>query len=114
MELNRIRKLCTRYRLLLLFLLPLTGCTSIYVDSMTQEIPVAEYRKLATVHPVQLLFEFQTNGVVNSVATDALKASVAEQVSSSGLFSEVTEDPVPGGALLGITVNNVAVTEDAF
>jgi hypothetical protein len=114
MGLNRIGNLCAGYRMLLFFLLPITGCTSVYVDSMTQEIPVSEYRRLATVHPVQLLFEFQTNGVVNAVATGALKESVAEQVSASGLFSEVTEEPVPGGALLGITVNNVAVTDDAF
>jgi hypothetical protein len=38
---------------------------------------------------------------VISSATDFLKKNVIEQINSSGLFSEVSERPVPGGALLG-------------
>jgi hypothetical protein len=114
MKLNRVFNLRKWYWLLLFITLPLTGCTSFYVDGMTKEIPVSQYPQLADIHPVQLLFEFKTNGVTNAVATGALKGRVIEQVSSSGLFSEVTEEQVPGGALLGIAIDNVAVSEDAF
>lgn len=114
MNFYRVCYLQVKYCLLCLIFLLQAGCANFYVDSMTKEIPVSQYRKLTTIHPVQVLFEFQTNGVVNSVATNVLKESVLEQVDASGLFSEVSENPVSGGALLGITVNNIAVTEDAF
>jgi hypothetical protein len=103
-----------RYGLLLIMLAALTGCSSFYVDGMTKEIPASQYRRLEPVHPVQVLFEFQTNGVTNAAATDFLKKSVIEQVNTSGLFSSASEEPVTGGALLGITMNNVAVTDEAF
>lgn len=102
------------HNLLPLILIGLTGCSSFYVDDMTKEIPSSDFQRRDTIHPVQLLFEFQTNGVTNAVATDYLKMSVMEQVSSSGLFTAVTEEPVVGGALLGITLNNVAVVDEAF
>jgi hypothetical protein len=92
----------------------LTGCSSFYVDSTTQEVPVSQYRHVEPLHPVQVLFEFQTKGVTNAVATNLLKKSVLEQVDSSGLFSEVSEEPVADGALLGITLNNVPVDDDVF
>ena len=100
--------------LLTLSVLALQGCSSFYVDGTTKEIPISQYRHAEPIHPVQLLFEFQTKGVTNAVATDFLKKSVIEQVDSSGLFSMVSEEPVAGGALLGITLNNVPVDDDAF
>lgn len=92
----------------------LTGCASVYVDTATKEVAASEFNKPASLKPVQLLFEFQTKGAVNTRATDFLKAQVAEQVKSSGLFSEVKEQAVPGGALLNITLNNVPMSDDAF
>ncbi|MCU7937586.1 MAG: hypothetical protein KZQ99_22475 [Candidatus Thiodiazotropha sp. (ex Dulcina madagascariensis)] len=103
-----------RHGLLLFMLAALTGCSSFYVDGMAKEIPVSQYQRIEPIHPVQVLFEFQTNGVTNAVATSALKMSVIEQIQASGLFSTVSEDPAPGGALLGITLNNVAVMDEAF
>lgn len=103
-----------KYGLLLIMFAALTGCSSFYVDGMTKEIPTSQYRHLEPAHPVQVLFEFQTNGVTNATATDFLKKSVIEQINTSGLFSAASEEPVTGGALLGITMNNVAVTDDAF
>ena len=92
----------------------LTGCASVYVDTATKEIAASEFRKPGSPKPVQLLFEFQTKGAVNTRATAFLKAQVAEQVQASGLFSEVKDQAVPGGALLNITLNNVPMSDDAF
>lgn len=99
---------------LLFALVAMTGCSSMYVDGTTKEVAASTYKRVEPVHPVQLLFEFQTRGVPNSRATALLKARVIEQVKTSGLFSNVTEEPVPDGALLGITLNNVPLTDDAF
>jgi hypothetical protein len=52
--------------------------------------------------------------VSNAAATDLLKKSVIDQINTSGLFSSASDEPVTGDALLGITINNVAVEDDAF
>jgi hypothetical protein len=62
---------------------------------------------------VQLLWEFQTKGVANARATEALKARVREQIVASGLFGNVSDAPNTGGALLSVTVNNVPLSDDA-
>lgn len=92
----------------------LSGCATHYLDNNTREVPVAEYKKPAIAKPVQLLFEFQTKGALNTRATDFLKARVEQQVKESGLFSEVANSAVAGGALLSITLNNVPVDDSAF
>ncbi|WP_260293719.1 hypothetical protein [Sedimenticola hydrogenitrophicus] len=92
----------------------LSGCANMYVDNGTREISTDQYAKPEPLRPVQALFEFQTKGVLNARATDLLKVKVLDQVKSSGLFSDVSEEPVTGGALLSITLNNVPVTDDAF
>ena len=94
--------------------LALTGCGSFYVDTATKEIPVAQYRKPAEPKPVQLMFEFQTKGALNTRATDLLKAQISEQVKTSGLFSDVQDKAVPNGAMLSIVLNNVPVDDNAF
>jgi hypothetical protein len=103
-----------RRAVLLLAAAALTGCASFYVDSATKEVPAAQYRRVEPVHPVQVLFEFQTKGVSNARATAHVKARAIEQVKASGLFSAVSEEPAAGGALLGITLNNVPLSDDAF
>lgn len=108
--LHSLRIVCAALAMLFLT----TGCASVYIDSTTREIPAQEFKKPANPAPVQMLFEFQTKGALNTRATELLKAQVFEQVKTSGLFSSVSESPVEGGALLGITVNNVPVTDDAF
>lgn len=62
---------------------------------------------------VQLIWEFQAKGVVNARATEPLKARVRDQIVASGLFSNVSELPVAGGALFSATVNNVPLSDDA-
>jgi len=101
-------------QVLLLATLALSGCATHYVDSNTKEVPVADYKKPVNAKPVQLLFEFQTRGAINTRATDFLKAQVSDQVKTSGLFSAVDDKPVAGGALLSVTLNNVPLTDDLF
>lgn len=92
----------------------LSGCANMYVDGTTKEISSSQFKQPDPLHPAQVLFEFQTKGITNVRATDFLKAKVIDQIKSSGLFSEVSEGPVAGGALLSITLNNIPVTDDAF
>jgi hypothetical protein len=98
----------------LLGLLTLTGCASFYVDTATKDVYADAYRKPASPRPVQVVFEFQTKGVANARATQYLAPQVMEQIRGSGLFSELKETPVEGGALLSIVLNNVPLTDDAF
>jgi hypothetical protein len=92
----------------------LTGCASFYVDGTTKEVPSAQFKKVVEPKPVQVLFEFQTKGVVNARATDHLKAQVVEQIKTSGLFASVDDKPVASGAVLNVTLNNVPLSDDAF
>jgi hypothetical protein len=64
--------------LFLLILAALTGCSSVYIDGTTKEIPSSQYRHTEPLHPVQVLFEFQTKGVSNTTATNFLKENVIE------------------------------------
>ena len=104
----------TRFCALLLSAILLSGCANMYLDNATREVSVSQFKKPEPARPVQTLFEFQTKGVANARVTSFLKSQVMEQIKSSGLFSEVSEGPVRGGAMLSITLNNVPVTDDAF
>lgn len=103
-----------RYGVMLASVAVLAGCANMYVDGATREVSVAQFRKPDPVHPVQVMFEFQTKGTANARATEFLKVQVVDQVKESGLFSEIAEGPVAGGALLSITLNNVPLNDDAF
>jgi hypothetical protein len=91
-----------------------SGCATHYVDGATKEVLAAQFKKPAEPGPVQLIFEFQTRGTLNARVTDLLKTQVREQVSGSGLFANVDDKPVAGGALLSVTLNNVPLSDDAF
>jgi len=91
-----------------------TGCASMYVDKGLKDVAPAEFMKPPEPKPVQLLFNFQTKGSANQRATKFLAEEVTRSVTSSGLFSTVSTDPVSGGALLSITLNNIPITDNAF
>lgn len=90
----------------------LTGCASQYVDTATKEIPVAQFKKPAQPKPVQLSFQFQSDGAPNGRATDFLKEAVSTQIKESGLFV-IDSSAASGGALLNVVLNNVPITKDA-
>lgn len=114
MRISGVWVMWVRRAVFLLAVAALTGCANMYVDGNTKEVSTSEFKKPDPMHPVQMLFEFQTKGIANANATSFLKARVIEQVKASGLFSSVTESPVDGGALLSVTLNNVLLTDDAF
>lgn len=91
----------------------LGGCASVYVDTATKEVPIAQMKKVAAPKPVQLVFEFQTKGAPNPQATAFLKDEVSKEVQETGLFSSISSDPAPNVGLLNITLNNVPVTKNA-
>lgn len=90
----------------------ITGCASHYVDTALKDVPANRTAQVKAPRPVQLLFEFQTKGATNSRATDNLKKRATELVTNSKLFSVVSPEPVAGGSVLSIVVNNIPLTSD--
>jgi hypothetical protein len=88
------------------------GCATLYVDNTLGDTPASAYHRPATPKPVQVLFVFKTKDTDNARATAALRKDVMDTVQESGLFSAIGPDPVVGGALLSITVNNVPITSE--
>jgi hypothetical protein len=90
-------------------MLSLAGCLSpsFYVDPALGEVNPADRVTVNDKRPVQLIFEFQTNGTANAKAQKLLAKQITDQVSGSGLFSQVSTTPAASGALLSITINNV-------
>ena len=86
------------------------GCATSYLDNTLGDTPKSAYHRLDSPKPVQVLFVFKTKGTDNVRATTLLRKDVMNTVQDSGLFSAIGPDPVPGGALLSITVDNVPIT----
>jgi len=89
--------------------LMVSGCISprLFVDPTLGDVPAAQRVAPAEPRPVQLIFEFRTHGAANARATNLLREQITETVRASGVFSEVSSDPVAGAALLSITVDNI-------
>lgn len=83
-----------------------------YVDNKLPDLAPEARVVVAEPKPVQFVFQFQSKGVPNAQATKYLKEQVTKLVTDSGVFSQVSETPVAGGAVLSITINNVP-SEDA-
>lgn len=92
----------------------LSGCIAprMFVDPALGDVPASERVAAADPRPVQFVFEFRTKGAANARATNQLRAQITETVRASGLFSEVSNAPVPNGAMLAVTIDNVP-QEDA-
>jgi len=93
-----------------LAMLGMSGCLSMtsYVDPNLKDVAAQERVQVTDKRPVQFIFAFQTNGATNSNATSQFSAKATEYVKASGLFSEVSTSPVSNGAVLSLTINNVA------
>ena len=87
--------------------LPPPAMAGSYLDAGTPDLKPEERIKLKQPKPVQLLFQFQSNGDSNARATDIFKTYVAQAVQNSELFSVVTDGPADGGAVLSVTINNI-------
>lgn len=92
------------------------GCVTVYVDNALGDTPASAYHRPAAPQPVQVLFVFKTKGTDNVRATTQVRKDVMDTIRESGLFSAIGPDPVPSGALLSVTVDNVPITsqEDAI
>jgi hypothetical protein len=78
-----------------------------YVDNALGEVKPEEKVRPAQPRPVQVLFEFQRNGVPNAGATKQIKPWMLAAIKASGAFTDVVETPVPDGAVLSIRMNIV-------
>lgn len=99
---------------LLLLAMVTSGCATMYVDNGLKTVSKSDFMAPPAPKPVQLLFTFQTKGAANARATKQLSEQVTKTVMDSGLFSSVSTEPVTGGAMLSVRINNVPITEDAF
>ena len=83
-----------------------------YVDNKLGEVKPEE--KVSPVHPkpVQLLFEFQRDGMPNPKATKLTNAWALDNLKATGAFSEVTLMPAADGAVLSVKFNNVIKKEE--
>jgi hypothetical protein len=95
-------------------LLALTGCATQYLDGAVKDVAAAEFARPAEPKAVQVVFEFQTNGTPNARATELVKPMVMDSIKSTALFSDAQDQPVAGGAVLSLKINNVALMDDAF
>ena len=78
-----------------------------YVSNQLGWVKAEDKLHIATPQPVQLVIDFQTDGVSNAKAIKEVKPIITKYVQQTGLFSSVSETPVPNGALLTVRFNNI-------
>ena len=78
-----------------------------YVDTKLGDVPARQRVAIAAPKPVQLVFEFQTDGVRNEKATKFAKPIALKSLGEMKYFSAVSETPIEGGALLTVRFNNI-------
>lgn len=86
------------------------GAARYYVDSALG--PVAQRAVLSQPGPVQVLVEFQTNGVRNEKATKDAKKLVMAELPKLPYLSQLSDKPVASGALLTVKINNIFSPEE--
>jgi hypothetical protein len=80
-----------------------------YVDPTLPVITNAQLPKVQQPMPATVLFEFRTKGNNNARATGALSGRVMAAVAQSGMFGQLSSTVTdPNGALLKVTIDNVA------
>lgn len=86
----------------------LSGCfaQSFYLDSTLGDLNPEQKNKVHDPQPVQLMFEFQSKGIVNARGTESLKEYVTNVVHESGFFAAITTDPIPSGAVLRVVIDD--------
>ena len=88
-----------------------------YVGSELGDVKPEAKVAIANPQPVQVIYQFETKGAPNKPGTKQTKDEVIATVKASGLFSEVSEEPTPNGAILSIVIDDVppdgALTEAA-
>ncbi len=92
-----------------------SGCLSTkhYVDPTLPKIAIADLQQPAAKQPVQLVFEFQTNGTTNAKATEYVRPIVLDAMKKSNLFSDVLVAPATADRKLFVIINNLSNMDDA-
>jgi hypothetical protein len=93
----------------------LTGCLSTkhYIDPTLPKVDIATLKQPASPQPVQVFFEFQTNGTTNTKATEYVRPIVLDTIKKSKLFSDVVVAPATAPRKLFITINNLGNLDEA-
>lgn len=93
----------------------LSGCLTMksYVDPALPMVGKADVEAPAAPQPVQLAFEFRTNGKANAAATSQIRPRMVTVASEAGLFSTILNEPAAGGGVLTLVIDNVAQTDNA-
>ncbi len=91
----------------------LGGCVSqsYFVDGNLKDASLMQVERLDRPRPAQLLFSFKLRGMVDTRTSEILEGDVTRVVASSGLFAAVDSRPVPGGAILNVTIEGLPDTE---
>jgi len=83
------------------------NAAKLYVDNKLGEVSAAQRLATASPRPVQVVFEFQTDGVRNEKATKFAKPLALKALGAMSYFSSISEAPVEGGSLLTVRINNI-------
>lgn len=78
-----------------------------YVSNQLAPLKAEERVAVATPQAVQLIVDFQTDGVSNARAVKEVKPIALKYVQGTGLFSSVSDTAAPNGALLTVRFNNI-------
>jgi hypothetical protein len=78
-----------------------------YVDNKLGPVTAEQRIAVASPQPVQLVFDFQTDGVTNVKAVKEARPIAMKYLQGTGLFTVISETPAPGGALLTVRFNNI-------
>jgi hypothetical protein len=90
-------------------LIAVTGVAraSIYVTTQLVELTAAEKASVAGPPAVQLITEFQTDGVTNAKATKYVTPIVTKEVAATGVFGATSAEPSANGGRLTVLINDI-------
>lgn len=90
-------------------LIAVTGVAraSIYVTTQLVELTAAEKVSVAGPPAVQLITEFQTDGVTNAKATKYVTPIVTKEVAATGVFGTTSAEPSAKGGRLTVLINDI-------
>ena len=87
--------------------LPSKAEAKILIDTTLGDLKAEDKVSVAEPRPIQLLLEFQTDGVTNAKATKFALPIVTEELKASGVVGAISDVPVQGGDMLSIVINDI-------
>lgn len=80
---------------------------AIYVTTQLVDLTAAEKVAVANPPAVQLISEFQTDGVANAKATKYITPIVTKEVAATGVFGATSAEPSAKGGRLTVLINDI-------